>query len=694
MSYRNLFTRAVRKFEPLYNIYVPSNDITEKIEWDKPDVRNLLKIEYTDILPSFDSPSYIPYDYVTKTAKVSEPFLGRIPILAMHHLDLREGSNVSISSQQFRNTLANLYNEGYVLVSLSDIVTNNLNSIPKGRKPLCLTMDDAADSQFNLVKEVDGNIYVNPTCAIGILQEFSRKHQDFGFTGAFFIDFYKAPFGNWDNFPAVLSYLYSSGFDIGAHTITGQSLEDLPKAEVYDEIAQSKILLESVVGEGNVDFFAFPMGYFPKNVALKDILSFEYGEREIEFDAFVKIKDRFNPAVTDPEYMKDKVLFRWEINEHFFDNFFKHNDAYVSDGSTHKKQLPKNGYAPQVDKYIEFADVTSSMTFEDSGVEFDLIIFTDRFTPISADIIGFYPVSINWLQRFLPVKSMIELASARYSLDPLWLAQLLYLESTLDPTAINTTTDDYGIAQVKLSNFDIGFSLVTTEDSPYFTSLFDPNWEKNVFNPEQTILIAAALNRYNIERSKEFDQFKHPILNSDQLAAAYHGGPKAVLADGTYSSKEEKYVSALNGAFVNLRPLVRTLLINPEELGNIKNKELSDTLNIYYSNSDAGSMYYEYMATNLNALKNTSEVSSMQVARRYENAVIFSLVLDNAYFIDTNKERQELLDIGYRLSGSINVNSTLPSGMGIVGSVIDENSNNIALLKIMEESIAKLENYR
>ena len=57
-------------------------------------------------------------------------------------------------------------------------------NLPRGASPVVFTFDDATEGQFRYL-EKDGKPVIDPDCAVGILEEFSRKHPDFGFEATF-----------------------------------------------------------------------------------------------------------------------------------------------------------------------------------------------------------------------------------------------------------------------------------------------------------------------------------------------------------------------------------------------------------------------------------------------------------------------------------------------------------------------------
>lgn len=258
---------------------------------------------------------------------------GTIPILSIH-LVTDQPNNNSMTPQKFASRLGILYENGYYLVNLSDVIERKLDEVvPAGRRPLILTFDDCSYTHLSFVKRGDGNIYVDPNTAVGILQQFSQKYPDFGYAGAFFIDFDNPPFGNTETASIKIQYLVRQGFELGAHSISGRNFSEFTLEEIQDEMAQSKIFLEAL-SERPVLYFAVPGGFLPEEVNPLDILSFDYKDNvNIEFVAFLKITNSVNPSPNDPEFLSEGLLKRWELKyDEEFSRFLAYRKTYVSDG--------------------------------------------------------------------------------------------------------------------------------------------------------------------------------------------------------------------------------------------------------------------------------------------------------------------------------------------------------------------------
>jgi len=79
--------------------------------------------------------------------------------------------------EDLRSSLENLYDHGFSLVSLERWISGDLD-VPEGRRPIVLTMDDLFfRNQILLGKDGEPD----PETGIGVIWQFSKEHQDFGF---------------------------------------------------------------------------------------------------------------------------------------------------------------------------------------------------------------------------------------------------------------------------------------------------------------------------------------------------------------------------------------------------------------------------------------------------------------------------------------------------------------------------------
>ena len=184
--------------------------------------------------------------------------LGRFPILEYHDI-LRGRGRLRRAPNAFRRDLARLYAENYRPISLREYLDNKID-VPAGMTPVVLTFDDARDSQFQYLP--DGSI--DPDCAVGILQEFTRAHPDFPLKATFFA-LTEWGFGQKKLMPQKMQALLAMGCDLQNHTFNHNYFGRMSDNQIVREIAQGKASIEQAAPRAHVDMLALPGGQHPRS---------------------------------------------------------------------------------------------------------------------------------------------------------------------------------------------------------------------------------------------------------------------------------------------------------------------------------------------------------------------------------------------------------------------------------------------
>jgi peptidoglycan/xylan/chitin deacetylase (PgdA/CDA1 family) len=188
---------------------------------------------------------------------------GGIPILMYHHVCAALDTVYNVPPAVFENQLLQLYEAGFVLISLSDYFGDAFR-VPAGRKPLVLTFDDGFPDNFRLLP--DGSI--DPDCAVGVLEAFAREHPDFGHTAVFFLNagVWVVPFGDAATAGDKLRWLVENGYEIGNHTTDHVNLRRCDSFQVRRQIGLCQAALYDLCPEleGRVRFFAYPTAGRPR----------------------------------------------------------------------------------------------------------------------------------------------------------------------------------------------------------------------------------------------------------------------------------------------------------------------------------------------------------------------------------------------------------------------------------------------
>jgi len=196
---------------------------------------------------------------------------GSIMILMYHRFNPDEpDSDLNRKPDTFRKDLEALYKRKYHPVTVLELVENRLD-VPAGKTPVVLTFDDALPSQFRVVIGSDGQPHIDPDCAVGILETFSKKHPDWPAKGTFFVLPKEGrngdPFGQPEHVASKLSYLVKHGFEIANHTSTHSSLRRMPPEKIQWELATAVQKIQAIEPRATMKTMALPYGHVPRKGA-------------------------------------------------------------------------------------------------------------------------------------------------------------------------------------------------------------------------------------------------------------------------------------------------------------------------------------------------------------------------------------------------------------------------------------------
>ncbi len=275
--------------------------------------------------------------------KVNE--LGAVMILEYHRI--AEEGRWSRTPDNFRADLEYLYEQGYRCISLKDLVTNNIR-VEAGYTPVVFTFDDSDPSQFRYIEE-NGQLIIDPKCAVGIMEQFSKEHPDFNMTATFYV--LPTLFGQEEYAEKKLRYLAEHGYDIGNHTVNHVSLGEVDQARALEELAGNIRLVQKYLPGYEQASIALPNGSEPKDYSL-----FTYGDYDgirINFLASLLVGANPAPAPCDRNFdpmrlpriqaldpsldTGDSGLYAWI--QYFADNPER---LYVSDGDPDTVTIPRH----------------------------------------------------------------------------------------------------------------------------------------------------------------------------------------------------------------------------------------------------------------------------------------------------------------------------------------------------------------
>ncbi|MFA5103818.1 MAG: putative glycoside hydrolase [Candidatus Margulisiibacteriota bacterium] len=281
--------------------------------------------------------------------------LGKVMVIEYHRIDDKKGDWVR-SPDDFRKDLERFYELGYRLISVKDFFNNSHVSIPAGKKPLIMTFDDGNPTQFRwlivngtTVEGRDGFPKVDPNCAVGILDDFSKKHPDFGKSATFFLNsiaFYQGECPTlWKQ---KLKYLVKTGRELGNHTFDHDDLSKLDYIGIKRVLAMQQAKIEEAIPSYEASSVALPNGILPKKG--KWLLQRgDYNGKAYNYKVAFLVGSAptyppyhkyFDPALVQRVQASDSELNKWlPLMEKY------PNEYFISDGdpnavSVQEKDLP------------------------------------------------------------------------------------------------------------------------------------------------------------------------------------------------------------------------------------------------------------------------------------------------------------------------------------------------------------------
>ena len=241
--------------------------------------------------------------------------LGRIPVLEYHLIVPDETGQFTRTPQQLRRDLEELHRNGYVPVNMTDVIDKTIQKLPRGKSPVVLVFDDASPSQFRYIEQ-DGELVIDSTSAVGILEKFADEHPDWPRKAVFCMlptaQAGRAFFGDkgiegqkseW-RFPKV-QFLHKQGYELCNHTLYHARL-DRAGDRVQEYIARGDLAIDSAVPGYRVRTFALPLGMWPKDrsLAISGSWTDPKSGRTISYnyDAVLEVAGGTNESPYDPTF--------------------------------------------------------------------------------------------------------------------------------------------------------------------------------------------------------------------------------------------------------------------------------------------------------------------------------------------------------------------------------------------------------
>lgn len=287
--------------------------------------------------------------------------LGWIPVLEYHYFT-DHPDDLNRTPDQFRGDLQWLYDHDFYVVNVGDYLKDAMD-VPAGKRPVMLTFDDSAVSQFDVKPLDNGQLQLQPDCAIAILETFFEGHPDFGRGGHFSLlpDRAFAWPDAWDQQEYTgekLKWLLANGYELGNHTLEHANLGELSLEEIEYQLAEAELYTrQHFLPEARLDIVTLPYGGYPMDGDDSVFRGFDYKGEHFEYSAalLVGANPAYSPLSTeyDPYAVPRIQAFDAELRKWF--GFIEDNPGimYVSDGNPEVATVPNTLPDHLIDKLDE-----------------------------------------------------------------------------------------------------------------------------------------------------------------------------------------------------------------------------------------------------------------------------------------------------------------------------------------------------
>ena len=282
---------------------------------------------------------------------------GNVPIMmyhGIHNVTDNEyiGGNVDKDGYQrtasaFRNDLEFYYNSGYRMIRLEDYV-NGIIDVEAGYSPIIITFDDGLSNNLKVTGlDSNGNIIIDPNCAVGVLESFKEKYPDYNVTATFFVN--GGLFNQSEYNEKILNWLVNNGYDVGNHTYSHVDFTTVSKEKSVQEVGSMYNLLDKYIPGKYVNIVALPFGspYDKDHDNFNSILNGVYNDKEYNTIATLRVGWEADYSPFNKNFDKTflKRIRAYDNNGKEFDiemNFdILENNRYISDGDKNTITIPK-----------------------------------------------------------------------------------------------------------------------------------------------------------------------------------------------------------------------------------------------------------------------------------------------------------------------------------------------------------------
>jgi len=210
----------------------------------------------------------------------SKPNEAGAVMVIMYHRILADEKDTDLNRrpETFRRDLETLRTKNYYPVTALELAENTMD-VPAGKTPVVITFDDALPSQFRVIQK-NGASKIDPNCAVGIMENFSKKFPDWPMKATFFVlpkeGRNAEPFGQAEFVADKFEYLTSKekgkGYEVANHTSTHSSLRGMSVKKIQWELATAKKGIAQINAKAGMQTLALPYGKMPRDEAAKKAL--------------------------------------------------------------------------------------------------------------------------------------------------------------------------------------------------------------------------------------------------------------------------------------------------------------------------------------------------------------------------------------------------------------------------------------
>ncbi len=275
--------------------------------------------------------------------------LGWIPVLQYHYLG-PVPDELTRTPEQFRADLQWLYDNNFYVINIREYINDEID-IPAGKRPVILTFDDSSVSQFSITRDANGQLVVDPNCAVAIMESFYQQYPDFGRGGHFSMhpDRAFAWPDAWEQMEfrqIKLEWLVANGYELGNHTLDHENLALIGLEDIKYQLAETEVRTQEFLPDYRLDIVTLPYGGYPLDGDDTVFMGFEYAGRNWEYSAvllvganpaYAPLSTEYDPFWIPRIQMYDESWEDWRI-------FIEENPdiMYVSDGNPDVVTIPND----------------------------------------------------------------------------------------------------------------------------------------------------------------------------------------------------------------------------------------------------------------------------------------------------------------------------------------------------------------